>query len=103
MRNTNYGLWPNNIVITNGTKSKYSLFQEIINQSLGELGEEYPRLLPNEIATITMKRNGRLYAINIRDITDLQEDKDEIISIEIKPIERVKSTERDETDDDYTE
>ena len=46
--------------------------------------DDSEKLKETETATITMRKNGKIYQIQIKDITSQMENKDEVISVEVK-------------------
>ena len=83
MKRYRFGIWPNHAIWNNYESDWMKRHQDIMNAAFGSLGEQAPKMDVNEVATITLKKEGRIYKVKIQDITDLQEEKDEIISIEI--------------------
>ena len=45
--------------------------------------DDSEKLKETETATITMRKNGKIYQIQIKDITSQMENKDEVISVEV--------------------
>lgn len=68
--------------------------------------DDSEKLKETETATITMRKNGKIYQIQIKDITSQMENKDEVISVEVKKDSQINPKDekyRDKYHPDYTE
>ena len=68
--------------------------------------DDSEKLKETETATITMRKNGKIYQIQIKDITSQMENKDEVISVEVKKDSQFNPKDekyRDKYHPDYTE
>jgi len=85
MRYYQYGIWPVTRILNDcGMSSRFTLYNELMNQAMGALTEiAQDDLKSSETATITIRKNGRIYRVSIQDITEEQESDDEIISVSI--------------------
>ena len=58
-------------------------YQDLIHSAFRGF-DDSEKLKETETATITMRKNGKIYQIQIKDITSQMENKDEVISVEVK-------------------
>jgi DNA-binding LytR/AlgR family response regulator len=110
MRRYRYGSWVqgNNIVWNNLDDSWWKRQQDIMNLALNTMGGQEINLANQEVATITLKKDGRIYKVKIQDITDLEAKKDEIISIKLESLDETEDSTSEDTEQDdvngyYTE
>ena len=74
--------------------STFRIYRELIDSAFRGF-EDSENLKVNETATITMRKNGKIYQIKINDITSDMESKDEVISIEINKEQPSKPSDKD--------
>ena len=79
-----------------------------MNLALNTMGGQEINLANQEVATITLKKDGRIYKVKIQDITDLEAKKDEIISIKLESLDETEDSTSEDTEQDdvngyYTE
>jgi len=59
------------------------MYRDLIDSAFSGF-DDSKNLKETETATITMRKNGKIYQIQIKDITSQMENKDEVISVEVK-------------------
>jgi hypothetical protein len=65
--------------------------------------DDSEKLKETETATITMRKNGKIYQIQIKDITSQMENKDEVISVEVKQDSQFNPKGKKDEDKYYSE
>ncbi len=78
----------------NSNNNPINVYRELIESAFRGF-EDSDNLKVNETATITMRKNGKIYQIKIKDITSDMESKDEVISIEINKEQPSKPSDED--------
>ena len=74
-----------------GENRTLRMYREIMDSAFGGF-KEYNSMKTNETATITLRKDGKIYRVQIKDITDEMENKDEVISVEVKKENNPKKT-----------
>jgi len=74
-----------------GENRTLRLYRDIMDSAFGGF-KEYNSMKTNETATITLRKDGKIYRVQIQDITDEMESKDEVISVEVKKENKPKKS-----------